>query len=82
MFIPENGDEREYIENLRLSMGPQHLEQMIRQCVGLCWTMLPQDKRNIGEVESQLRRVFERAMSNLREDASQFGLGIPPADNP
>jgi hypothetical protein len=35
---------------------------------------LPQERRTVAEVETQIRRLVDRALQNLREDAAAFGL--------
>jgi hypothetical protein len=37
--------------------------------------MLPDDKKTVDELEKQLRRIFDRAVANLRDDSDAFGLG-------
>ena len=35
---------------------------------------LPPEKKTIDEVEAQIRRIVERALKDLREDAASFDL--------
>jgi hypothetical protein len=37
----------------------------------------PKEKRNIQFVEAQIRRIVERALGNLREDAKALGMDQP-----
>ncbi len=53
--------------------GPGQVDQMIRQAIQHCWIALPKDKRNVEEVESQIRRLVDRALKDLREDRQAFG---------
>jgi hypothetical protein len=53
-------------------LGPGHVDQAIRQAVQVCWMTLPKDKRNIDEVERQIRRLVDRALKDLREDNEAF----------
>jgi hypothetical protein len=55
-------------KNLASVLGPMQLESGIRQSVQLCWMSLPAGKRNIDEVERQIRRITDRIFKNLRED--------------
>lgn len=55
-----------------LMFNPSQIEQYVHQCIQLCWMMLPGNKRNAAEVERQLRRIFERAIGNMREDDREF----------
>lgn len=62
-------------DKMRLMFGPGQVDEQIRQAIHLCWMMLPDDKKTIDELEKQLRRIVDRALQDLREDASAFGLG-------
>ncbi len=53
--------------------GPGHVDQSIRQAIKMCWMALPKDKRNVEEVERQIRRLVDRALKDLREDHEAFG---------
>ena len=55
--------------------GPIHVDQLIRQAIQVCWMALPEDKRNVQEVERQIRRIVDRALEDLREDHEAFGRG-------
>jgi hypothetical protein len=68
-------DDPESTKNLRALFGPQQVDHQIRQAIQCCWMALPPDKQNIDEVEKQIRRIVERALRDLREDADSFGLG-------
>ena len=54
-------------------LGPGHVDQMIRQAIHFCWLSLPPKRKNAREVEKQMRRIFERAIRDFREDSEQFG---------
>jgi hypothetical protein len=56
------------------AMGPAFLDSYIRQAIQMCWMGLPQERRTVAEVETQIRRLVDRALQNLREDAAAFGL--------
>lgn len=53
--------------------GPGHVDQAIRQAIQVCWMVLPKDKKNVEEVEIQIRRLVERALKDLRDDGEAFG---------
>ncbi len=36
--------------------------------------MLPDEKKSVDAVESEIRRLVDRALKNLREDAAAFGV--------
>jgi histone H3/H4 len=76
----EGGDSEKVSKSMRDMLGPQAVDQAIRQAIHVCWMILPDSKRNAASVESEIRRTVERALENLREDASAFG--IPDRDSP
>ncbi len=59
---------------MRDMLGPQAVDQAIRQAISTCWMMLPDDKKNVASVEAEIRRVVDRALENLREDSRAFGI--------
>ena len=60
---------------MREMFGPGQVDQQLRASASACWMGLPKERRNVEEVERQMRRLFERAMRDLREDAQSFGIG-------
>jgi hypothetical protein len=42
--------------------------------ISTCWMMLPEEKRNPEAVADEIRRIVERALANLKEDATAFGF--------
>ena len=54
--------------------GPHQIDQQIRQAIQFCWMVLPNDKKNVDEVEKHIRRLVDRALRDLREDEDAFGL--------
>jgi hypothetical protein len=60
---------------MREIFGPGQLDQQIRHAIQTAWMMLPDDRKTVGELETQLRRTVDRALKDLRDDAEQFGLG-------
>ena len=68
--------EREKAKNaMRDMFGPSAVDQAIRGAIAQCWMMLPEDRRHVDAVETEIRRLVDRALSNLREDARAFGVG-------
>jgi hypothetical protein len=59
-------------EGMSQFLGPGQVDQAIRQAIQLCWMSLPKDKRNVEEVENQIRRLVDRALQDLREDGEVF----------
>jgi hypothetical protein len=66
---PETGDK------MRDMFGPGQVDSLIRQAIQMCWMMLPGDKKTVDELEKHARRIFDRAVANLRDDSDAFGLG-------
>ena len=66
------GDESS-IEKFREHTAPM-LDTQIRQAIQMLWFALPPERRNIAEVEKEFRRLADRALQNLREDAASFDL--------
>jgi hypothetical protein len=60
-------------EKMRGMMLP-HIDQGIRHAISMCWAALPADRRNADEVEKEIRRIVDRAIQNLRDDATAFGI--------
>jgi hypothetical protein len=56
--------------------GPGQVDQMVRHAIQMCWMIMPKKRQTIQEVEKQIRRVVERALKDLREDASAFGMKL------
>ncbi|MBI5725575.1 MAG: hypothetical protein HZA50_16575 [Planctomycetes bacterium] len=52
--------------------GPGHIDNSIRQAISWCWMSLPKGKKNADELEKQMRRIFDRALRDFREDNEQF----------
>ncbi len=58
---------------IRDMLGPQAVDQAVRQAISTCWMILPEGKKNVATLEAEMRRVFKRAIANLNEDAGAFG---------
>jgi hypothetical protein len=65
----------EAMKRMRAFFSPQQIDHQIRQAIQFCWMALPPEQQNIEEVEKQIRRIVDRALRDLREDADSFGLG-------
>jgi len=55
-------------------MGPGSVDALLRQTINQCWITLPQDKKNVAAVQAEVRRLMERALRDLEEDATAFGV--------
>jgi len=53
-------------------MGPQAVDQLIRQAISTCWLLLPAEKKNVATLETEIRRILDRAITNLKEDCTAF----------
>ena len=59
---------------MRMFMGPMMTDRQIREAIFHCWMMLPEDKKTVDAVEAEIRRIVDRALKDLREDATSFGI--------
>ena len=64
--VAEMGSERPVIS----PSGPDHA---VRGVIKSCWEILPEEIRNVDEVERQVRRIVDRALRDFREDFEEFG---------
>jgi hypothetical protein len=65
------GDAKSAMQDM---FGPGAVDQQIRAAISTCWMMFPKDKRSPEAVAIEVRRILERALSNLKEDAQVFGF--------
>lgn len=72
VFDPNDADAK---QRMRAFLTPQQVDHQIRQAIQFCWMSLPPEKQSVDEVEAQIRRIVDRALRDLREDANNFGLG-------
>lgn len=66
-------NDEESFDKMRDLFSPAQVDQSVRQALQLCWMLLPQEKRNIDELEQQFRRIVDRALKNMRDDDQAFG---------
>lgn len=71
-FNPEDSDATRRIQSV---FGPQQVDQQVRQAIQFCWMALPPEKQNVDAVETEIRRIVDRALRDLREDADHFRGG-------
>lgn len=62
-----NASDDESFVKLRKLFGPAQIDQQIRQAIHCCWMRLPENRRNIDELERQIRRLVDRALRDVRE---------------
>ncbi len=67
-------DNEDPMSAMRDMFGPGHVDQTVRAAIQACWMALPKERRNVEELEREIRRLVERAISNLHEDIRAFGL--------
>ena len=72
MYEHFSADDEEGMEKMREVFGPTQIDHQIRQAIQFCWMALPKEKRNVDELEWQIRRLVDRALRDLREDFGAF----------
>ena len=73
----DGGEPHDPNKAMRDMFGPSGVDQQIRAAISTCWTMLPVASRTPDAVAVEIRRIVERALSNLAEDATAFGFTPP-----
>jgi hypothetical protein len=66
-----NPDDEEF-DKMQEMFGPTKIDLQIRNAIHFCWMGLPKDRRNINELERQIRRFVDRALRDVREDFNEF----------
>ena len=56
------------------AIGPETVTHGIHQAISVCWRMLPAERKNVAAVEAEIRRIVDRELKALREDAKAFGI--------
>jgi len=69
-----SSDDPDARKKMRAMFSPGQVDQSVRQAIQTCWMMLPDDARKVDELEKQFRRIVDRAIKDLRDDAAAFGL--------
>ena len=59
----------------RRMVGPTAVDDMVRQAVKICWMIAPKDQRTLEYVETEIRRLTERALEEFGEDGKGFQVG-------
>jgi hypothetical protein len=68
-------DDAKSRDRIKAFMGPGQVDQQIRQAIQFAWMILPDERKNVAEVERVIRQVVDRALKNFREDADAFNQG-------
>lgn len=71
----KSGGSAEHKAAMRDMFGPGAVESQINSAISTCWMLLPKKKRTPDAVAAEVRRIVERALANLKEDAKAFGFG-------
>lgn len=71
---PFDSKELDQMSSMREFFSPQMIDQQVRQAISFCWMALPPDRQNVDQVEKEIRRLFDRALRDFRDDATAFGL--------
>ena len=64
----------------REMIGPTDIDSMIRNAVSMCWSVMPAETRTLQRVEAEIRRLVDRALKDMIEDAKAFGIDGMGAD--
>lgn len=56
---------------------PGGADQFVRAALRKCWHAVPPDRQTVAEVERVFRRLVDRALRDLREDAAEFSAAEP-----
>ena len=71
-FQPYMNPDDEEFDKMQEMLGPTKIDRQIRNAIHFCWMGLPKDRRNIDELERQIRRFVDRALKDVREDFNEF----------
>lgn len=72
-MLPVEGEDA--MRRMAEMFGPAQIDHLIRQAINFCWMGLPAERRSADEVESQVRRIVDRALRDFRDDRQAFGRG-------
>lgn len=67
-----DGNDEAAFDKMRAMLGPGDVDQQVRAAVRFCWIGLPKEKRNMDELEREVRRLVDRALRDVREDFDAF----------
>jgi len=72
-FVTKAGSGKKEKQAMYDMLGPGLVDQFVRQAIQNLWMIIPPSPRRLDEVERQFRRIADRALRDLREDAAAFG---------
>jgi hypothetical protein len=67
-------DDPDAAKKMRAMFSPGQVDQSVRHAIQMCWMMLPENGKSTDELEKQFRRIVDRAIKDLRDDAKAFGI--------
>jgi len=67
-------DDPEARKAMREMFGPQMIDHQVRKAISACWMMLPDERKTVANVESEILRIVNRALKDLRKDSQAFGI--------
>lgn len=70
----ESGGENDSKDAWRNMLGPGGVDDQVRRAISSCWMVMPPERRNPEAVAAEIRRIVERALANLKDDAKAFGF--------
>lgn len=65
-------DEAADWESLRALSGPGLVDTLLREGIKLCWPAMPPERRNVGDVAAQVRRLVGSAIEAMDADLRAF----------
>ncbi len=70
--FPLDPNDEDASNKMREFFGPVQIDHLVRQAIQFCWMGLSKEKRNVNELERQIRRIVDRALRDVREDFDEF----------
>ena len=69
-----DSNDNDEADKMRDMFGPTSVDQQVRQAIHFCWMSLPKEKRNVDELDHQIRRLVDRALRDVRDDFDEFSI--------
>ena len=54
---------------MREMFSPSQIAHTIGSAIQMCWMMLPPEKKNVPALVAEMRRIFERSIKSIEDDA-------------
>jgi hypothetical protein len=55
--------------------GAMAVDKLITQLFGLCWALLPKERKTFEAFEKEIHRLVDRALRDLKDDCDSFHIG-------